>query len=295
MNSTVVRRVASSLALAAICLVAGCLKLDSFLFAPTRVDEYLRPENTNANWHVGFIIPESLYQQVVLTSSGGKQIYGYLVQPPEDARDSVTVLYCHGNGENIDRYWGRVEMLWQMGYRVFVFDYQGYGRSEGTPAGDACLADGRAALEYVLSRPEVNPHRIVYYGWSMGTFIATYLAADSIRPFGLVLESPPASAGALVKEGTAVDVPGSFVTDLDFNNEERITRVGLPVLMMHGRKDDYVPYARHGLRVIRAAYNRTPLSVIIVDDAGHDDVPYKLGDRYADIVTAYVSDRAAAP
>jgi hypothetical protein len=283
------------LAVALLLLGSGCMKLDGFLFSPVTVDEYLRPQDIDSvAWHVNGIVPETLYQEVELVSSGGNRIYGFLVQPRNDTcRDDVTMLYCHGNGHCINRYWGRVELLWEMGYRVFIFDYQGYGKSEGVPTGDACLADGRAALAFLRSRPDVNLDRIVYYGWSLGTCVATYLAADSLTPFGLILESPIASADALVKEGTVFDIPGSMLTRLDFDNEGRITRVGVPVLMMHGTKDEKLPPARHAQRLLAAAEGHTKVEMIWAEGAGHDDVPYVLGADYARHIISYVDSRVS--
>ena len=267
------------------------------MFSPTAVDEYLRPQDVDSvAWHVSGIIPDSLYREVELVSLGGNRIYGFLVQPKDgQARSDVTILYCHGNGHCINRYWGRVELLWEMGYRVFIFDYQGYGKSEGEPSGDACLADGRAALAFLRERPDVNADRIVYYGWSLGTFVATYLAADSVAPVGLIMESPPASAEALVKEGTVFDIPGSMLTQLDyaFDNEGRMARVRVPaVLMMQGTDDDQLPPARHAKRLLAAAAGHTNVDMYWAVGAGHADVPYVLGTDYAEEVGSYIASRA---
>jgi pimeloyl-ACP methyl ester carboxylesterase len=286
------------LALAAAFLLLGsnCLKLDRFLFSPWIVNEYFLPGSIDsAAWHVRGIIPDTLYrEEVELTSSGGNHIYGFLVQPKNSQPlDGVTILYCHGNSHCINRYWGRVELLWEMGYRVFIFDYQGYGRSQGGPTGEACLADGRAALAFLRGRPEVDTTRIVYYGWSMGTFVATYLAADSLKPFGLILESPPASAEALVNEVTVFDIPGSMLTRFysDFDNENRIARVGVPALLLAGREDEMVPPARHAQRIIAAAEGHIDVDVCWADTAGHENVPYVLGDEYARRITTYIGYR----
>jgi pimeloyl-ACP methyl ester carboxylesterase len=267
--------------------------LDGFLFTPMIIDEYLKPEDVDSvAWHIRGIIPDTLYQEVELVSSGGNRIYGFLVEPKESlALDDVTILYCHGNGHCVNRYWGRVELLWEIGYRVFIFDYQGYGRSEGRPSGEACLADGRTALAFLRGRPEVNANRIVYYGWSLGTLVATYLAADSLTPLGLILESPIASTEALVKEGTVFDIPGSMLTGLDLDNESRIARVGVPVLMMHGTEDQRLPTARHAQRLLAAAAGHTEIEMILAEGAGHEDVPYVLGVDYAAHVDSYIDSR----
>ncbi len=293
----IVRPIRLALAAAFLLLSTNCAKLDGFLFTPMTIEEYLRPEDVDSvAWQVRGIIPETLYQEVELVSSGGNRIYGFLVQPKESlALDDVTILYCHGNGHCINRYWGRVELLWEMGYRIFIFDYQGYGKSDGGSCGDACLADGRTALAFLRGRPEVDPDRIVYYGWSLGTFVATYLAADSVTPFGLILESPIASSEALVKEGTVFDIPGSMLTRLDLDNESRITRVGVPVLMMHGSDDDRVPYDRHARRLLVAAKGHTEVEMIRVEGADHEGVPYVLGADYARFVTSYIDSRVGEP
>lgn len=274
-------------------LLGGCVTLDSYMFGPTRVDHYLDPADMDSGWAVRFIIPESLYQQVELTSSGGNRICGYLVEPDglHPFENTVTVLYCHGNSDNINRFWGRVERLWEAGFRVFIFDYQGYGLSEGSPSGEAFFADGRAALEYVRGLPGVDTTRLVYYGYSVGSFVATYLAADSIAPAALMLEAPPASVTALVREGTVLEVPGSFVVDMDFDNERRIPLVGAPVLLMQGLADTYLLPERHARRIINAARGFTELDTVWVTGAEHHNLPETMGAEYQRVVSDFVERR----
>jgi pimeloyl-ACP methyl ester carboxylesterase len=283
-------RVARILPILGLCLPLGCLRLDSFMFSPVGTDEYLRPEDMKAEWGVDFIIPESLYTEIELVSSGGNRIYGFLVDPGTGTpRDEVTVIYFHGNSDNINRYWGHVELLWQMGYRVFIIDFQGYGKSEGSPSGEACFADGRAALEYVLVHPGVNPERVVFYGMSMGSFVTTYLAADSVTPLCVILVSAPASASAITKEGTVFDLPASCLTELDFDNESRIGRIECPVLLMHGKDDSYLLLKRHPFRLVEAAEKGgTDLAVEWVEGAGHDDVAETLGERFSEVITWFI-------
>ena len=113
----------------------SCFTLDSFLFEPTKVDDYFRPADMDPAWHFRDTIPDTLIQSVELESQGNK-IYGFFVKSNgnDSIKNQVTIIYCHGKGENINRYWGRVEYLWEMGYKVFIFDYQGYGKSEGSPS-----------------------------------------------------------------------------------------------------------------------------------------------------------------
>lgn len=296
-------RVPVSVALAAVfLLLAGCYRLDSFLFDPTRVDGYLRHEDIDIypEWHTRWVIPDSMYEQVTLTSSTGNTIYGYFVRPmPDSSRafeNRVTVLYCNGNGNNINRYWGRVELLWEMGFQVFIFDYEGYGMSEGTPSGEACYADGRAALDYCLGRPDVDGRLLVIHGWSLGSWVAHYLAVDVLQDslgqdyLALLLENPFASVSGVAKEGALLDVPGSYLVEADFDNERRIGRVERPMLLYYGDIDDTAVPERcaHVLIDIAERWHRD-LTVRVIPGAGHSDIPEHMGfDEYRDMVRHFV-------
>jgi len=258
---------------------ARIISLDDFLFEPTSVDEYLRPEDFLAEWGTRFIIPDSLVEPVVLTSMGNS-IYGFYVKGNPDSveNNAVTILYCHGRSENINRYWVRVEYLWEMGFNVFIFDYQGFGKSEGSPSGEALFSDGTEALQYVRTRPDVDTSRIVFYGWSLGSFVVTYLAADVIHPACVILEAAIASVTALLRDSALLNLTGSYVVDADFDNEKRISLIESPLLMMHGRADDYVVFERHVPLLWDKAVE--PKESLWVDQAGHDDIPQILGAAY---------------
>jgi fermentation-respiration switch protein FrsA (DUF1100 family) len=254
------------------------ISLDGFLFDPASVQEYLKPEDL-AEWGVRFIIPDSLIEPVMLTSMGNR-IYGFFVKGDPDSvvNNAVTVLYFEGKDENMNRYWVRVEYLWEMGFNVFIFDYQGYGMSEGNPSGEALFSDGREALAYVRSRNDVDTTNIVYYGFSLGTFVATYLAAEEIHPAATIIESVPASATALLRDSGLLNLTGPYAVEADFDNEARIADIGSPLLMLHGQADDFVSFERHAHLIWNRAVQ--PKEHIWVAGAGHDDIPGVLGTAY---------------
>ncbi len=276
-----------------ILLLFGCVRiisLDNFLYEPTTVEEYLRYEDL-VEWGTQFIIPDSLVESVVLTSMGNR-IYGFFVKgnPDSVVNNSVTILYCHGRGENINRYWVRVEYLWEMGFNVFIFDYQGFGMSEGSPSGEALFSDGREALTYVRTRPDVDTTKIIYYGWSLGSFVVTYLAAEISHPACLILEAAIASATALLRDSGLLNLTGSYVVDAEFDNEGRIADIGCPLLMMHGLADDYVVFDRHVPLIWDNAVE--PKEFLWVDGAEHDDIPEILGNFYHGTVIDFVGRHA---
>jgi len=287
-------------------LFVGCFRLDSFLFEPTTVAEYLQMSSADsAAWHVRGIIPDSLVEPVTLTGLSGNKVYGFFVRQPsaggrpqsaESAKsadvtsaDRFTVLYNHGNGKNINRYWGRVELLWEAGCNVFIYDYEGFGKSEGSPSGAACHADAEAALAYVIARPDVVDSNIVYYAWSLGSFMACHLAADLRTPRCLILENPMASMSAVAKEGAVLGIPGSFLVDADFDNETRIPLVGCRTLIIYGKQDDTAVPERNALVLLDQANPSTTTSYP-VDGAGHSDLPEVMGyGEYERVVSAFIA------
>jgi len=261
--------------------------LDDFLFDPTEVDEYLLPEDLE-EWSVRFIIPDSLIESVTLVSMGNN-IYGFFVKghPDSVVNNQVTMLYCHGKDENINRYWVRVEYLWEMGFNVFIFDYQGYGKSEGEPSGEALFSDGEVALEYLQSRADIDTSKIVFYGWSIGTFVATYLAADVYHPAALILEATPASVTALLRDSGLFNLPGYYVADADFDNETRIAHIECPLFMMHGKEDDFVVFDRHAPLIWYNA--EEPKEHLWVEGATHSDIPEILGSFYHERIIGFIN------
>jgi hypothetical protein len=291
-------------------LLLSCFRLDSFLFEPTRVTEYFNPADIDTSWHVRGIVPDSLVDMVTLYGLDSNRVYGFFVRQPAGEGTKyqgtwlgprpptpdpqplagTTVIYNHGRGENINRYWGRVELLWEAGCSVFIYDYEGFGKSEGSPSGAACYADAESALAYVLARPDVVDSSVVYYAWSLGSFMACHLAADVRSPRCLILENPMASMSALAKEGAVLGIPGSFVVDADFDNEVRMPRLGCRTLIIYGENDQTAVPERNALVLINKGRDWIPLRVRSVKNADHSDLPEKMGyGEYERIVKAFIA------
>jgi alpha-beta hydrolase superfamily lysophospholipase len=261
---------------AMICVLAGTTsscKLDSLLFNTKQLSSYAVSTR---------IIPDSVREFVSLRSMGNA-IYGFYVRS-SGANSDKTILYCHGNRESIEAYWDRVELLYQGGYNVFIFDYQGFGMSGGEASEEALYADGRAALAYVTSRPDVSPRNLLYYGYSLGAVVAINLAAGSTQPSVLVCESPFASGEAVLQSGTLIDIPGQIALKGKFDNAATIRQVRAPFLLFHGTDDRFVDIEKNGQVVFDNA--NEPKKFIRVSGAGHTTVPYVLG------VETYLQDIA---
>jgi len=251
-------------------------ELDTNLFNPKEIDEYRLPGNT---------IQISLIEQVTFESDGNT-IYGYWVKS-NGLQPNLTILYCHGNKHSIDEYWDRVMYLHQLGVNILIFDYRGYGLSEGEPSEKGLYADGEAALNYVLSLDEVSASSLILYGYSLGNVVSIYLAAEKITPLCLIAESPFASANSLTQGSTVLDIPSRWLTDGEFDNAEKIKHINTPFLLFHGEDDDFVRYRDNG----KVVYNNAPLpkSLKLIKKAGHSDVPETMGiDNYLAAIQEWI-------
>jgi len=243
----------------------GCFDLDNSLFNNTPLTSYTLSTA---------VIPESSRTQIVL-SSQGKKIYGYFVRS-NGGHPEYCILYNHGNRDHLQFYWDRVELFYKMGFNVFIYDYEGYGMSEGEPGEAAVYSDASAAYNFVRSQGFADSS-IAVYGFSLGGAPAIYLASQVFSPRVLITESAFASASTLVQSGTLLDVPGSFVMKGEYNNAERIKSVTAPYLLIHGIDDTFIDYSKNALVLYANAHE--PKKLIPVPRAGHSTVPQSMGDE----------------
>lgn len=202
----------------------------------------------------------------------------------EARRQDQTILYLHGNGGHLGRYWDRIQMLWRMGFRVFAIDYRGFGMSTGTPSEAGVYADARTGLQTVLERmvlddPDLagpdgalpNPLFVdlAYYGWSLGSTAAIDLAAESPSR-ALITEAALASGQAFVDDAAGLGIDSSVLMDARFDNVSKIPFVMSPKLFTHGLDDDFVAF-----EFSQALYDAAddPKQLYPVTGADHGNVP----------------------
>lgn len=268
--------------------LSGCMNLDDFLFNPTRVEAPYRfdeasPEldgDLDPNGPHASRIPRWARTEGFVESAAGDEIHWVYAHLP-GARD--TILYSHGNAHHLARYWDRVELLWEGGYNVLIYDYPGYGRSSGSPTEPGVLASAEAVLDVLRTLPGVDPERIFGIGFSLGGAPTFHLAARGARGEGPALagistEAAFCSIEALVEDGAGLDLPVGYVSTLRFDNCARMAELrGLPVLLRHGDADDFV-LPRHATLLEAQGDDAVELEWAV--GANHSDIPLVLGDAY---------------
>ena len=177
------------------------------------------------------------YEDVPFSAADGVKLHGWYV-PAEDAH--FPVLFCHGNGGNVAHRLDALDIFNRMGLNCFVFDYRGYGKSEGKPGEQGTYADARAACDWLQSHKKVPPDRIIILGKSLGASIAAHLAAE--RPArGLVLESGFTSYVDMGRRYYPY-MPVRWFARFRYDTIGHIRRVKCPVLVLHSRDDTVVPF-----------------------------------------------------
>lgn len=209
-------------------------------------------------------------EDVWFQAADGTRLFGWYV---EASASSPVLLWCHGNAGNIIHRLENLAELHRIGLSVFLFDYRGYGRSSGRPSEEGLHQDALAAYDYLVVTRGVRPERLVLFGRSLGAAVAGELASRKPAA-GLILEAPFPSIAAMAR-AHYLGLPMHWLLSGRFPLEERLAQVHMPVLVVHGDRDEIVPIAL-GRRVFEAA--REPKFFYVIEGADHNDT-YRVGGR----------------
>ena len=212
------------------------------------------------------------FDEVAIRAGDGVRLHGWFLPVPEARR---TVLVCHGNAGNISHRLDRTLLLQaKLGLSVFLFDYRGYGKSEGSPNEEGTYSDGRAAYQYLIDRG-LDPDEIVLFGESLGASIAVQLALEKPAA-ALVLEAPFSSIRDMAAAAYPF-LPLGRLARTRYDNLAKIPSIDVPLLVFHGTHDRVVPFAQ-GERLFDAAPE--PKRFYAISGAGHNDTFLVGGDGY---------------
>jgi fermentation-respiration switch protein FrsA (DUF1100 family) len=187
-----------------------------------------------------------------------------------------TILYAHGNAEDLGYIKPRLETIRDLGFNIFAYDYRGYGTSEGTPTEKAAYQDIDSVYNYLTQKLNIPPQQIIVFGRSVGGGSAIDLAVR--KPVaGLIVEGSFTSIFRVV-------VPFPLLPFDKFTNLNKIKKVKCPVLIMHGTTDKIIPFS-HGKKLFAAV--SSPKLSLWVEGAGHNDLAFVAGKRYSDILKKF--------
>lgn len=215
----------------------------------------------------------------------GVRLHGWWV-PSEESHG--TVLYFHGNSGNISDRLEKIHALRSLNLNVFIWDYRGYGRSEGVPSDAGLALDARAAYEHVVHLHLSPTNRLLFYGESLGTAIAIRLASEA-GCAGVVIQSGFPSirdiADSMLHLPGVVKRPILWMLRTRHNSLDWISAVRVPKLFVHGTRDELIPLPL-ARRLFEAAPE--PKEWWPVRNATHTDIWSIGGEEYLSCLRAFV-------
>ena len=247
--------VLAGIAVAVLCVYAGVLAM---LYVTQRSLIYFPETIHTTPAAVG--LPQA--EELRLTTSDGEHIIAWHV-PPRDGKP--VILYLHGNGGALRYRVERFTRLTNDGIGIVAVEYRGYGGSSGSPSERGLIADAEAAYAFAAAR--YSTQQIVLWGESLGSGVAVALAAE--KPVGRVILEAPFTSAAAVGAKHYWYVPVRLLMTDQFRSDERIGKVTAPLLILHGVKDQTVPYAM-GEHLFDIA--NKPKHIVRFLDGGHEDL-----------------------
>ena len=162
-----------------------------------------------------------------------------------------TILYCHGNGENVSKLldWAE-QMRSEFQCNVLVFDYAGYGKSDGKPTAPGVLDDGLAAMNFLIEHEKIPVEQIIPYGFSLGGSVAVDVASKH-KVKALIVESSFTSLGEMGRKMFPF-IPAEYFLWEQLASIKKIGNVRCPIFISHGQADQVIPFSQ-GERLFESA------------------------------------------
>ena len=201
------------------------------------------------------------YEDVAIETIDGVTLHGWFVA----GQSSRVLLFFHGNAGNISHRLDSIRQFQDLGLAVLIIDYRGYGQSEGRTTEKGIYRDADAAWRYLVEIRGIPVSNIVIFGRSLGASVASWLAAKN-QPLGLIVESSFTSVPDIAQE-IYPWLPARWLSRLSHATRDYIRNVRCPVLVVHSRDDEIIPF-HHGETIFEAA--NEPRSLLAIRGSHND-------------------------
>jgi fermentation-respiration switch protein FrsA (DUF1100 family) len=211
------------------------------------------------------------YEEIEFPAADAVRLHGWFI-PAEPAR--ATILFCHGNGGNISHRLESIRIFHDLGLSIFIFDYRGYGASDGKPGEDGTYHDALGAWKYLTEKRGIAADQIVLFGRSLGGAVAAWLATKT-TPRALIMESSFTSIPDVAARLYPF-LPVRLLSRFHYPAKEYIKNLSLPILIVHSPDDDIIPF-EHGRELFASA--REPKQFLEIRGS-HNDGFLVSGNEY---------------
>jgi fermentation-respiration switch protein FrsA (DUF1100 family) len=233
----------------------------------------------------GYWNPTSLgvpLQDIYFASEDGVKLHAWFIPLPNAV---ATLLWFHGNAGNLSHRLDNIQRLKRLNLNIFIFDYRGYGRSEGVPNEEGIYKDSRAAYKQVLAMGGVSVNSLFLFGRSLGGICAVQTAMNHPAR-GLILESVFTNSVDMSRTVFPL-IPLGWGGRPKLDAVGKVPRLKLAKLFLHGTRDEIVPYDL-GRKLFEKAGN--PKTFYAIEGAGHNDTYILGGVRYYDALNRFITE-----
>ena len=221
------------------------------------------------------------FEDVELLTEDKVGLHGWFV-PSDNAR--YTVLFFHGNAGNISHRLDSIAIFNRMSLNVFIIDYRGYGQSQGRTTEKGTYRDAEAAWSHLTEARGIDPNRIIVFGRSLGASIAAWLARRH-TPGALILESSFSSVPSMAQRLYPI-LPVRWLSKFDYDTRRYVSGITCPLLVVHSKTDEIIPYAEG-----RLVFDAAPVAKQFLDiRGGHNDGFIVTGQAYVDGLSSFIEN-----
>lgn len=181
------------------------------------------------------------FEEVTLKTKDGVTISAWYI-PARHERG--VVLFCHGNAGNISHRLNSIRIFHDLKLSVFIFDYRGYGRSEGSPTEEGTYLDAESVWDYLVKIKHISPEKIILFGRSLGSAVAAEIALNH-KAGALIIESGFTSIPDLGRKFFPY-LPVRLITRHHYSTLDKVNKIGIPKLFIHSSQDEVIPF-EHGV------------------------------------------------
>jgi pimeloyl-ACP methyl ester carboxylesterase len=225
---------------------------------------------------------------------GGKieRVHGWWIPGAKGNRQ--VLLYFHGNGGNISYNLGAIQAFHRLGFSTLLFDYRGYGKSEGAfPTEAEVYRDAGAAWDYLVKTRGIEPENIFLYGHSLGGAIAIDLAVRQPKAAGVIADATFTSLRAVIDRIPLYRFfPADLLLTQHFDSLSKLRLLRAPLLLIHGAEDRTVPATMSQVLYDKAT---VPKQLLIVQGAGHNDLISIAGESYLNALENFTRVARSTP
>ncbi len=249
-----------------------------FIFMPQRLIS-----RTPADLNLPF---EEIYLSVRDKSGSTERIHAWFIPTAERSAQRV-LLYLHGSALNIGANIAHAQRFAKLGFSVFLLSYRGYGKSDGDfPSEESVYADAETGWDYLVAERNFAPSSVFIYGHSLGGAVAIQLALNHSDAGGIIVEGTFTSIAEMARLNPPYRIlPLDLLINQRFNSIKKVGQLDLPVLYIHGKSDETVPF-----EMSKELFDKTSSAkkLTLIAGGGHNNTAAVGGEQYLDAVRDFI-------